>query len=224
MSIGQPDNKRIDWDPTTHYQNTEVARRYDRVRFNSLAGRVFNRLEQHYIGRAFEHVPPGARIIDVPCGTGRLAEVLLNHGFKVHGVDISQAMLTVATERLVRFGHRFQTEVADVRTMQPAEQYDAALCARVLMHFPLEEQITFLAGVAKLTRGSIVITQSLSTPYQRFRRALKRLLGHQPPAGYPITNGELKRLLQGAGLREAKRFRPMALISEEIILIAEHLR
>lgn len=226
MSMGQSDNKRLNWDPVTHYQDVEVARRYDRERFSRLSGRVFNSLERHFIHRAFEDLPHGTKIIDIPCGTGRLAEVLLEDGFTVHGVDISGAMLTVASERLARFGDQFQTQISDVRDMQPnpTTPYDAALCARVLMHFPLTGQIEFISHVAKLTRGPIVFTQSLSTPYQRLRRRIKRLLGNQPSAGYPITEQELKRLLAETGLRERKRFRPMALLTEEIIVVAEHAR
>ncbi|HKO88070.1 MAG TPA: methyltransferase domain-containing protein [Burkholderiales bacterium] len=217
------DNKRLNWDPVTHYQDTEIARRYDKERFSRLTGRIFHRLECHFISRAFKSMPRGGKIIDVPCGTGRLAEVLLEDGYKIVGVDISAPMLTVASERLARFGDRFEPQVADVRQMElPAQAYDAALCARVLMHFPLAEQISFLKSVAKLTRGPVVLTQSLSTPYQRFRRRMKRLIGNPAPAGYPITNKELATLLQESGLREVKRFRPMALITEEIIVVAEH--
>ena len=90
------------------------------------------------------------------------------------------------------------------------------------MHFPLEQQIEFLRGVSDATLGSVVITHSLNSPYQRFRRAIKRLLGNPPSAVYPITNAEIKTLLQGANLVEKKRLRPMPLVTEEVIIIAEH--
>lgn len=223
MEISPHAPTKLNWDPVTHYQDTEIARRYDKERFSRLTGRIFHRLECHFVRRAFRQVSHGARVIDVPCGTGRLAEVLLEDGFRIVGVDISAPMLQVASERLARFGDRVEFQVADVRNMElPVPLYEAALCARVLMHFPLEEQIRFLASVAKLTCGPIILTQSLSTPYQRFRRYLKRLIGNPPPAGFPITNAELRRLLKESGLREVKRFRPMALVTEEVIVVAEH--
>jgi hypothetical protein len=89
------------------------------------------------------------------------------------------------------------------------------------MHFPLERQIQFLRCVAQLTKGRIVFTQSLRTPYQRFRRKLKRLLRHQTPAAFPISEGELKVLLAGANLKEVGRLRLMPLLSEAIYVIAE---
>lgn len=213
----------MDWDPVTHYQEVAVAERYDRERFSRLSGRIFNALEKLSIRRAFADVPPDAIIMDLPCGTGRFAEVLLEQGFKVVGIDISPAMLTVARRKLEGFGERFETRVADVRELASGEKkrYDVALCARVLMHFPLEQQIDFLRNVAQLTKGRVVFTQSLSTPYQRLRRRIKRLLGNPPSAVYPITEGELEALLAGAGLREVRRLRPLPLVTEAMFVIAE---
>jgi len=215
----------MDWDPVTHYKEVAVAERYDRERFSSLPGRVFNALEKHNMRKAFRAVSRDQTVLDLPCGTGRFSEVLLEEGFKVIGIDISQAMLEVAKRKLERFGPRFETRVADVRELAKKEskRYDVALCARVLMHFPLEEQISFLRSVAELTRRQVVFTQSLSTPYQRLRRRIKRLLGNQPPAGYPITEAELKTLLAGAGLKEVGRLRPMPLVTEAIYVIAERV-
>lgn len=213
----------MDWDPVTHYKEIAVAERYDRERFSRPTGRVFNALEKYHMRRAFKGISRDATIMDLPCGTGRFAEVLLEEGFKVVGIDISNAMLEVARRKLQRFGVRFETRVADVRDLAKQEKkcYDAALCARVLMHFPLDEQITFLRGVAALTKRQVVFTQSLSTPYHRFRRRIKRLIGNPPSAAYPITEAELKALLAGAGLKEVGRIRPMAILTESIYVIAE---
>ena len=214
----------MDWDPVTHYQEVAIAERYDRERFSSISGRVFNSLEKSVIRAAFRDVPKTARILDLPCGTGRLASALLESGFSVEGVDISAAMLDVAKRKLHSFGDRFTTRVADVHELAKAEpkRYDAALCARVLMHFPLDEQIAFLKSVAQLTKGTVVLTQSLSSPYQRFRRSVKNLIGNQPPANYPLTEDDLASLLRGAGLREVRRLRLAALISEAMVVITEH--
>lgn len=216
----------MNWDPITHYKEVAVAERYDRERFSSLPGRVFNALERFHMRRAFRSMPRNAVVMDLPCGTGRFAEVLLEMGFKVVGIDISAAMLEVARRKVQRFGEQFQTRVEDVRELagRESKQYDVALCARVLMHFPLPEQIVFLRGVATLTRGTVVFTHSLDTPYQRFRRRLKKALGDiSIPARYPITETDLQELLSGAGLREVGRIRPFPLLTEAIFVIAKHV-
>lgn len=214
----------MDWNPTTHYKDRGVAERYDNQRFSGLAGRVFNGLERAALCRAFIGTPRSAVLMDLPCGTGRLAETLLEQGFHVVGIDISAAMLHVAQRRLDRFGARFETVMSDVNELARNRRgiYDVALCARVLMHFPLEQQIEFLKSVALLTKGTVVFSQSLSTPYQRLRRKIKRFLGNQTPAMHPVTESELRELLAGASLREVRRHRVASLISEGMFVVAEH--
>jgi SAM-dependent methyltransferase len=121
----------MDWDPTSHYKDIAVAERYNRERFSGIAGRVFNALERRVISRAFRPISRSLTVLDLPCGTGRLAETLLADGFHVVGVDISPSMLEVARRKLLRFGSQFQTRVGDVRELARAERgtYDVALCA-----------------------------------------------------------------------------------------------
>jgi 2-polyprenyl-3-methyl-5-hydroxy-6-metoxy-1,4-benzoquinol methylase len=210
-----------DWDANVHYQADDVAGRYDAERFSTLAGRVFNHRERRLVVGAFSSLASGSRIADVPCGTGRLAEPLLAAGLRVHGMDISAQMLGVASRRLARFGAAFTTEVADAKELKDAAAaFDGVLCARVLMHFDLAEQIEFLRGVAKLTRGIVVINHSYDSPYQRLRRRVKRLLGHQASARHPISRRDIVALLDGAGLREVRRVRLNRVISEAVYIIA----
>ena len=213
----------LDWDPVNHYKEVAVAERYDRERFSSISGKVFNALEKASIRSAFRDVPRQSWVLDLPCGTGRIAEELLDSGLRVEGVDISAAMLEVASRKLARFGDKFTTRVGDVRELAKLDpkRYELALCARVLMHFPLEEQIVFLKAVTDLTKGRVVFTQSLSSPYQRFRRKVKKVLRNQQPSGFPITEVQLSELLKGAGLREVRRLRTAALISEAMVVVAE---
>ncbi len=210
------------WDPSRHYKDVKVAKNYDRIRFSSLSGRVFNNQEKQIIRECFQDLPRDTVILDLPCGTGRLADILLESGLRVHGADISDEMLVVANERLANYGESFTTEVIDAFKLTGKEpQFEAALCARVLMHFPLKTQIQFLRGVASITRKRIVINHSLDSPYQRFRRWIKKLLGHPRSANYPISNSEIKQLLAEAGFIEVKRRRINSLISEAVYIIAE---
>ena len=211
----------MDWDAKEHYKEHRVAVGYDAARFSSIPGRVFNHWEKLVIAKCFSSVPKGQKLVDMPCGTGRLAEPLLELGYRVHGMDISAEMLQVAKGRLNRFGDRFTCEVADAQKVRKnAVEYDGALCARVLMHFPLDQQIEFLTGVGRLSRGVVVINHSFDSSYQRFRRRIKRMLGHQAPARSPISTAEIKQLLQASGLREIKRYRLLSLISEAIYIVA----
>src|SRR6185437_15670305 len=135
---GGPEGPRMtatygkNWNPADHYKDDTIARGYARKRFRGLSGRLFNALEKRLIRRAFAGLAPDSVIGDVPCGTGRLAEVLLDSGFSVVGIDISPHMLAAARDRLSRFGERFRDATSDAKALAgTGHRFDAALCARV---------------------------------------------------------------------------------------------
>lgn len=68
---------------------------------------------------------PGARILDVGCGPGRHSHELARRGFLVHGIDISQAFIDLATADAVD-GSSF--ERMDARAMTFDNEFDVAIC------------------------------------------------------------------------------------------------
>ncbi|MCL2788285.1 MAG: class I SAM-dependent methyltransferase, partial [Micrococcales bacterium] len=54
----------------------------------------------HGVALLTEHLGSGAKLIDVGCGTGRIAEQAAEAGFRVTGVEPDPAMLAVAARRL----------------------------------------------------------------------------------------------------------------------------
>jgi 2-polyprenyl-3-methyl-5-hydroxy-6-metoxy-1,4-benzoquinol methylase len=208
------------WDPQEHYKETTIAKNYDAERFSGLRGKLYVGLEARALAKALSHVPNNSTIVDLPCGTGRLAQFLLARGYRVVGMDISPAMLEVARERLIAYGDRFTTQVTDVFSISdPKPVCDAALCARVLMHFPLQQQAAFLRGVASLTRGPILFTQSLITPYQRMRQRAKRILRVRSSVRHPLTPTQLDELLKHAHLTLEGLYWIARPISEAVVFV-----
>jgi SAM-dependent methyltransferase len=211
-----------DWDPARHYQDAAVAEAYDRERFSSLPGRIYNWLDKRAVQLALADLPVGSTLADIPCGTGRLAEVALDLGHSVIGIDVSAAMLAFASRRLQRFGDRFTVHVSDARSLSQEMEFDVVLCARFLVHFTFDQQGDFIKSIARHARRRMIVTHGLDSPYQRGRRAAKRLTGFfQNPAAFPIDNATLNRLLGAAGFREIRRYRPLPMVSESIIVVAE---
>lgn len=50
--------------------------------------------------RLRERCPPGARIIEIGCGSGALTKVLVEAGYRVLGVDVSRAMVRLARRKV----------------------------------------------------------------------------------------------------------------------------
>lgn len=71
---------------------------------------------------------PGARVLDVPCGAGRLAVPLSERGCAMTGVDISQEFLDAAAAAAAERGHSIALSCADMRDLPRDGAFDAAYC------------------------------------------------------------------------------------------------
>jgi SAM-dependent methyltransferase len=65
------------------------------------------------------------RVLELGCGTGRVAASLAEAGLEVTGVDLSPAMLALAGERTA--GRAVRLVEADMRTLDLGERFDAVL-------------------------------------------------------------------------------------------------
>jgi SAM-dependent methyltransferase len=75
-----------------YLHDPDLARHYD----ERLAGTPLLALDRAFVLR---HCQPPGRIIDLGCGTGRLALTLAEHGYRPVGVDLSVEMLKVLGEK-----------------------------------------------------------------------------------------------------------------------------
>lgn len=73
-------------------------------------------------------VSPGARILDVGCGTGRHAIELAGRGYAVTGIDISEGMLKVARAKAWTAGLEVDFQKKDAADFHFDEPFDMALC------------------------------------------------------------------------------------------------
>ena len=71
---------------------------------------------------------PGARVLDVPCGAGRLALPLAERGCAVTGIDISAEFLDAAREAAAARGLAVDLLEADMRALRGHGGFDAVFC------------------------------------------------------------------------------------------------
>jgi SAM-dependent methyltransferase len=100
-----------------------------------------------------EVVPPGASILDLGCGTGRIAHELLARGYAVVGVDQSADMLAHT--------RGFETVEAPIAGLHLDERFDAVLLASNLVNTPEDEdRRAILAAAAEhVAPGGVVLAQ-----------------------------------------------------------------
>lgn len=84
-------------------------------------------LEAGFLEKAL-HLAPGARVLDVPCGEGRLALELASRGYRVTGVDITEPLLEDARHKAAGRGLDVTFVRRDMRDISWEGEFDAAYC------------------------------------------------------------------------------------------------
>lgn len=72
---------------------------------------------------------PASRVLDVPCGDGRIAMELARRGHRAHGVDVNASIVSEGRARAASEGLDVELAQGDMRALDlPAERFDAACC------------------------------------------------------------------------------------------------
>jgi SAM-dependent methyltransferase len=123
------------------------------------------RLEAEFVA---SHLPAGARVLDVPCGTGRHAVALAERGFEVAGLDLSESVLALAREA----GPSLDVRRGDMRELPWADgSFEAVLNLWTAFGYfeSQEEDERALAEFARvLVPGGLLILDTINqTAYVR---------------------------------------------------------
>ncbi len=130
----------------------DVAERYD----ESLPPHVVEHYLRKRAAYVRKHCPPPARLLDVGCGTGALAERLAEQGYAVAGIDPSEGMLEVLRRRCpgVEALHGSATSMpfAD-------EEFDLALTVATLHHIakPADVRTALIEMVRVVKPGGLIL-------------------------------------------------------------------
>lgn len=106
-----------------------------------------------------QHVRPGARILEVGCGTGQTAIHLARQGYAVVAIDIAPSALQLARQAADRAAAKLDWRLEDFMS-QPATGTYAAVLDRGVFHiFRDADAVAFARQVAdSLTEGGLWIS------------------------------------------------------------------
>ena len=83
--------------------------------------------------------PPGSRLLDVPCGDGRLGIELARRGYRLTGVDISAEFLSAARQIAAGEGLAMEWRQSDMRDLPWRAEFDLRLLLQVELGFHGDE-------------------------------------------------------------------------------------
>ena len=204
------------------YQQPDVVENYDVQRFDGTLGKLRHDTERRLLCWALGQtkLQSGSAVIDVPCGTGRFLPELKSMGFDARGYDISRAMLDQADKRLRGLDLEVGLCEADATSLPLGEEsVDAVVSFRFMNHLPPEVRHAVLCEFARVSKRWLIASFT-------YRYSLQRLLRHPRRSRtqdhqYPVSIGELVRVLDSSGWRmRAHRFMRRG-ISETLVCLAE---
>jgi 2-polyprenyl-6-hydroxyphenyl methylase/3-demethylubiquinone-9 3-methyltransferase len=112
----------------------------------------------------------GARVLDVGCGGGLLAEALTARGARVTAVDLAPAMIATARMHAAQSNLAIDYRVADAATLTDAP-FDAVCCMEMLEH--LADPAAFLGVLAQRLRpGGSLFVSTLNRNLKAFLLAI----------------------------------------------------
>jgi SAM-dependent methyltransferase len=167
------------------------------------------RREAACLRRFLATVPRASRVLDLPCGTGRLTPLLAERDLLVVGADSSAKMVELAAANWERRKASYPPSVeARFEVRQGAStgyadgEFDAIVCNRLFHHFRESEvRVSVLREFGRICAGPILISyfDSFSLDALRFRlRHWWR--GTQPDDRIPISFDTMARDVAAAGL------------------------
>ncbi len=164
---------------------------YDRVKSDLVSAELYaqrrpakHRFEMQMVAEAMGMLPANkvSRVLDAPCGVGRLSLWLGQKGYQVTAVDLGEAAVQRTRELLAEHDIAAEVRCQDIFKLQYATaEFDAVICFRLLHHFAnLTDQQALIAELCRVASSYVVI--SYFSPYSitSLRRKLRKLLRGTP--------------------------------------------
>lgn len=105
------------------------------------------------------NLPTKARVLDVGCGTGiPIAQQLIENGFDVVGIDLSEEMIRVATENIPG-GTFLQMNMTDLDF--PAESFDGLIACYSIFHVPRKHHAAIFKSFARILKPGALMLGSV---------------------------------------------------------------
>ncbi|MBI4577592.1 MAG: class I SAM-dependent methyltransferase [Planctomycetes bacterium] len=191
-----------------NYRSPEGAARYEVLYRGRLHKRISDRVERRLIQRVFDRIGPQGRILDLPCGAGRLFPELARHSAWVVEADFSYPMLGRCRRNTEAVGYVNGSALA-----LPFRDgsFDAVFSARLAHHLPDSlERDRYIHEVARVSRRWVVMTFFDEFSLKNVVRVLRRPFNRKRPKVAISTTG-LHAVAAAAGL-ELLESHPLSLL------------
>jgi demethylmenaquinone methyltransferase/2-methoxy-6-polyprenyl-1,4-benzoquinol methylase len=147
--------------------------------------RRMNRISLGHIKSVKENVareiPDHAQVLEIGCGTGELASMLLTRGATIMAFDVNPAMVAMARERVKNkdFKNKLTIREMGIEGMDdlPSASYDAVISTLVFSELSDDERHFALMHSKRVIKpGGVLVVADEVVPYNAVRKFLQFLI------------------------------------------------
>lgn len=202
----------------------QEASNYDAIRFSSYKGRMYDNLQKNIIKKIVKALPRGLSVLDLPCGTGRVSEVITRFTPNLVCADISEDMLDVARRKLAPHNTNIVYRVIDAEKIEfPDSSFDLVTTIKLMHLIPYDVQARVLREVVRVSKRWIIVTYAYSgwlswVKDYVFRKKYDKT---NPSSDHPRRVADVIREAESIGCVVRKRYYTFRLFSSEVIFFLE---
>ena len=193
---------------------------YDKgLNIKRMRNRLIAYFEKKAILRALSRCEGIKNILDMPCGTGKLSEILSERYETYVGVDISKEMMDeIKLERPINL-------VQADGTSMPFENnfFDASVSLRLIHRLPAQIKLDVLNELCRVSNNYVIFSFTKNSLYNRLLVGTKNLLRIGPEKIVMDAMKEYEGLLNVNGYRMVDSFSVLPSISNQHIFLFENI-
>lgn len=184
------------------YQSGEVADDYDFHRWGSPQRARRNRAKWKTILAALARTEGVGTILDLPCGTGRFTDRLVECGYEVIGSDISFEMMQQASDRIGAMKGLLGFVRADAEHLPlPDSSVDCIMSIRFLFHVDPVTRVRMLRDMGRVSRRWLILDYRHKYSYRYTMYRLRKLVGLAKNPLVRVSRAQLEQEARDAGLK-----------------------
>lgn len=205
-----------------HQPMTEQSVAYrGRVKYNEKTAQRYqvrnegkHNAEMRLVDRAFKHIPKAHRVLDLPCGGGRVTVHLGLQGYNMSSADLSDAMLTITRENVAKNSLKVAVEKQDIEKLTyPDKHFDTLISFRLFHHFPNPEiRQRAVKELCRVAKHYVALSYFSPASVTSVKRKLRVAMGGRASDKHPTSLGEVQGYFAKAGFKLVKDFARTPLI------------
>ena len=185
-----------------------------------------HRAEMRVLDRAFKLIPKTHKVLDVPCGGGRVTIHLSKKGYEVSAADLSEDMIEIARQALADNKLDCSVERQDVEKFTLGDRsFDTIVSFRLFHHFPNPEIRQRVAKeLCRVAAHNVVLSYFSPNSWTSVKRKLRAARGGQKSDKHATSLAEVEEYFKKAGFRLVRNFARTPLIHTLHVAVFERSR